>query len=76
MIPVLHLGSGKDFGELALKIDKTNPTKIAARAATVVCLTDCKFATMRKQDYQSILDKIDQKNFEKLVSFFKNVPFM
>lgn len=59
MIPVGHLGSGKDFGELALKTDHSNPTKIIPRAATVKCVSSCKFATMSKKDYQGILDKID-----------------
>jgi hypothetical protein len=51
MIPVLHLGSGKDFGDLALKVDPSNPTRIVPRAATVKCMTNCKFATMSKKDY-------------------------
>ena len=59
MIPVLHLGSGMDFGDLALKIDPIFPTKIVPRAATVKCMTHCKFATMSKTDYQGILFKID-----------------
>jgi len=59
MIPIVHLGEGKDFGELALKIDPSHPNKIIPRAATVKCITDCKFATMSKKDYQGILNKID-----------------
>jgi len=51
MIPVGHYGPGKDFGELALKIDQSNPKKLIPRAATVKCMTDCKFATMSKKDY-------------------------
>jgi len=31
---------------------------------------------MTKEDYQQILDKIDQKRIEKLIEFFKTVPFM
>ena len=53
MMPVLLLGTGKSFGELA--VQKELNTKIAhkakARKATVVCRTDCKFAVMSKSDY-------------------------
>jgi len=51
MIPVVHFGPGKDFGELALKSDPDNPKKTIPRAATAKCMTDCKFATMSKKDY-------------------------
>ena len=50
MNPVLKLGPGKSFGELAAQ--KEVNVKIAhkkkPRAATVLCLTDCKFAVMSK----------------------------
>lgn len=51
MIPYSHIGSGKFFGEIALQINKENPTKKITRAATIVCLTQCKFAIMSKTDY-------------------------
>jgi CRP-like cAMP-binding protein len=52
MIPFSHLGPGKCFGELALQIDKLNPNKPSPkRAATIVCIENCKFATMSKDDY-------------------------
>lgn len=59
MIPVVQLSTGKEFGELALQIDKDYPTRIIPRAATVKCVTNCKFATMSKKDYQGTLDRID-----------------
>jgi hypothetical protein len=51
MIPVVHLGSGKYFGELAISINKENPNKVITRAATVECLTNCYFGTLCKSDY-------------------------
>jgi hypothetical protein len=48
MIPVLKLGAGTSFGELA--VQKEVNVKIAhlpkARQATVLCRTDCKFAVI------------------------------
>ena len=38
------LGPGEAFGELSLLTNQL-------RAATVICLTDCKFATLSRQDY-------------------------
>ena len=53
MNPFAIYGPGKCFGELALQIDKLNPTKPPPnRAATIICLDNCKFATMTKNDYQ------------------------
>ena len=48
MIPFSHLGKGKTFGELALQVNKENPHKLITRAATITCITKCKFATMSK----------------------------
>lgn len=76
MLPIMHIGTGKEFGELALKVDPAFPNKIIQRAATVKCVTNCKFATMSKNDYQDLLHKIDEKNTEKKIDFFKNVAFM
>ena len=78
MQPVLLLGSGKSFGELA--VQKEQNVKIAhlakARKATVLCRTDCKFAVMSKSDYQSVLDNIDRRKVDKLRDFFKQIPFL
>ena len=49
MIPFLHLGTGKTFGELAL-IQQDNG-KTLPRAATVVARTDCIFAVLKKKDF-------------------------
>ena len=73
MVPVLWLGPGKSFGELAVQKDAS--AKLNARAkvrqATVLCRTDCKFAVMSKADYQSVLDNIDRRRVEALKDFFK-----
>ena len=71
MLPIMHIGTGKEFGELALKVDPAFPNKIIQRAAT-----NCIFATMSQNDYQDLLHKIDEKNTEKKIDFFKNVAFM
>ena len=53
MVPILLLGGGKSFGELA--VQKELNVKIAhlakARQASVLCRTNCKFAVMSKSNY-------------------------
>lgn len=55
MIPFSHLGKCKSFGELALSIEN----KAALRMASVICLTDCIFATLAKSDYTEIIALAD-----------------
>lgn len=76
MIPISHIGTGKTFGELALQINKENPNRVVSRAATITCITNCKFATMSKTNYQTILDRIDQKNTEKIIEFLREIPYL
>ena len=45
---VVALGDGFSFGELALLNSKP-------RAATIVCLEDCHFATLNRQDFDKII---------------------
>ena len=73
MNPILKLGPGKSFGELAVQkhVSAKKAHLAKARAATVVCRTDCKFAVMGKEDYQSVLDNIDRRKVDKLRDFFK-----
>ena len=52
MIPVNIYGPGKAFGELALTKDINAPNRLIPRAASIVCLTDCTFAVMKKAEYQ------------------------
>ena len=51
MVPVVMLGPGKSFGELAMQKDKTKIAQDVKRKATVLCRTNCKFAVMKKDDY-------------------------
>ena len=76
MMPVNIYGQGKAFGELALTKDVNAPNRVLPRAATIVCLTDCKFAVMNKADYQNVLDHIDRKKTEKVKAFFAEIPFL
>ena len=66
---VVKLIAGKSFGELALIKNKP-------RAATIKCLEDCHFAVMSKQDYQKVLQRIEQKNLNKIVDFLHQLPFL
>ena len=76
MIPVVKLGAGKSFGELALTKDVDDPNRILPRAASVLCSTECTFAVMNKADYQNVLENIDRKRIEKIKSFFAEIPFL
>ena len=78
MVPVLWLGPGKSFGELAVQKDASAKLERRgkARQATVLCRTDCKFAVMSKADYQSVLDNIDRRRVEALKDFFKQIPLL
>ena len=70
MTPIQHFGQGKAFGELALKFDQKKPTRNLNRQASVYCLTNCKFATLTKKDYQDFLTKEDQKRTDQMIKFF------
>lgn len=62
------LRNGKAFGELALIKNKP-------RAATIKCIDDCHFAVMSKADYEKVLQKIEQKNMNKIIEFLHQLPF-
>ena len=49
MVPVVRLGKGKWFGELALRVTSTEDQ--LKRQATVNCVSDCQFATMSKANF-------------------------
>lgn len=53
------MNTGAAFGELAILENKP-------RAATVVCKTDCLFASLHKTDYRNILGN-DFKNIKKFM---------
>lgn len=68
MIEVAQLNSGRPFGEIALVENKP-------RMATIQCITDCTFATMNREDFQKTLKKIETRNTNKIIDFFKNLPY-
>lgn len=68
-VEIVRLVKGKSFGELAL-------IKSANRAARIVCVEDCKFAVMNKEQYQNILRKIDEQNMENIIKFLRQLPFL
>ena len=76
MIPVNIYGPGKAFGELALIKDNLAPNRVLPRAASIVCLTDCKFAVMTKADYQNVLSHIDRKKTDKVKEFLGEIPLL
>lgn len=67
-IELTRLDDGDSFGELALIEDKP-------RAATIKCLTNCTFATMSRTDYEKTLKAIENRNTNKVIDFFKSLPY-
>eukprot|EP00930_Biecheleria_cincta_P033375 TRINITY_DN23118_c0_g1_i1.p1 TRINITY_DN23118_c0_g1~~TRINITY_DN23118_c0_g1_i1.p1 ORF type:complete len:565 (-),score=80.92 TRINITY_DN23118_c0_g1_i1:81-1775(-) len=61
---VTTLGPGRLFGELAL-------INSEPRAATVKCLGDCEFLTIDKNQFNSVIKKVD---FLKGIRFFQDFP--
>ena len=59
---------GDSFGELAL-------INNSPRSATIVCSTDWTFATMDKNDYWKTLSRIESRNINKVIDFFKSLPY-
>lgn len=74
LTPVVQLGAGKAFGEIALDIDPLHPQKMITRQATILCMEDCKFAIMTKKDYQDVLLKFQQKMTDNMIKFFHQIP--
>ena len=67
-VELIQLSDGDSFGELAL-------INNSPRMATIVWLTDWIFATMDKSDYSKTLSRIESKNINKVIDFFKNLPY-
>ncbi|CAI2382238.1 unnamed protein product [Moneuplotes crassus] len=61
------LKGGSSFGELALISSKP-------RAATIRAKTGAYFAVIGKADYQKVLLKIQEKELNKKIDFFKSLP--
>lgn len=68
LIEVVRLYKGMSFGELALIDNKP-------RAATIKCESDCIFATMERSDYTKTLSRIENRNINKVIDFFKDLPY-
>ena len=66
-VEVLTLKEGHSFGELALINNKP-------RAATITTTANCMFAVLGRNEYQKILQKIENKQIEQRIMFFKQMP--
>ena len=65
---ISDLGVGSSFGELAL-------INSAPRAATIKCTDTCFFAVINRDDYTKTLKRLELKEQNKKISFFKSIPF-
>jgi CRP-like cAMP-binding protein len=61
------LGRGQSFGELAL-------TKDMPRAARIVCISGCHFATLHSQDFKRILGRLTEQMLDRRVAFLQELP--
>ena len=62
---VKTLGPGESFGEQALLRNQD-------RAATIVCTSTCRFATLTRKDYYLSLANIKKREMRFVVTFFRN----
>jgi hypothetical protein len=67
-IEVAFLDVGMPFGEIALLENQP-------RLATIKCKSDWVFATMDREDFQKTLKKIETRNTNRIIEFFKNLPY-
>ncbi|KAJ3098624.1 hypothetical protein HDU97_003889 [Phlyctochytrium planicorne] len=68
-VPVLELGEGNGFGELALVNDQR-------RAATILTTTPCKLLRVEKGDYLRILRFVHHSDVREKVLFLKKIPIL
>ena len=68
-VEVVRLREGGSFGELALIKDKP-------RAATINCLSACQFLAIKREDYQRVLQRSEQKALLEKINFFSHLPFL
>jgi len=68
LIEIAKLHSGMSFGEIALIEDKP-------RGATIKCDFDWIFATMDREDYSKTLSRIENRNINRIIDFFKDLPY-
>ena len=65
----MTLNEGNSFGELSLIDD-------VPRYLTVVCDTECTFAVIFKERYKKTFEKIEKRNLEERVKFFRGMTFI
>lgn len=46
------------------------------RTVTVKCLTDCYFATLTRKNYQKVLLRINNREIDEKIDFFRQLPFL
>lgn len=69
-VKVVNLVDGNSFGELSLLSD-------APRAATVVCESkEVVAAVIKKESYKKVFEKIEMRQREERIKFFKNIQFI
>ncbi|CAI2379308.1 unnamed protein product [Moneuplotes crassus] len=68
LLEIATLERGASFGEVALIEDKP-------RGASIKCRYDCIFATMEREDYSKTLSRIENRNINKIIDFFKDLPY-
>lgn len=68
-VEVAKLTPGQTFGELAL-INRE------PRSASIMCICNCYFATLEKQDYLKVLKKIELREIDEKTAFFAKLPFL
>lgn len=63
------VSSGQSFGEKAISSKKQN-------FMTYECLSDSFFATLEKKDYYRVLEKIEIRHQNHMISFFGQIPIL
>jgi len=70
-IEIVRLCQGSSFGELALQNESSG-----LRKTKVIWKTDCQFAVVNKDNYQKVLQKVQQQNKDKMTNYLKQIPFI
>lgn len=68
--------AGSTFGDIALRIDNSNPDRVVRRAATIIAKTHCIFALINKENYRKILSKIEAKTIQATINYFLSYPYL
>ncbi|KAL4484751.1 hypothetical protein ABPG74_019928 [Tetrahymena malaccensis] len=68
LVCVKELNAGTGFGELALMNNKP-------RLASIICHSNCHFATLDKKEFNEILKEKEEEKLIKEMGFFASLPF-